>query len=356
MSPLWVGLAFAHPATPSTLTLDVGRQQVAMDLRIPRDQLEMALSGEATWHPELPAPSDALVVPYVLANLGLTSGGEPLPLQLDGLTWTEVDGEPFVELSLTARSGDPLGSLVLHDSAVAERVRSHRTWVVLRGDVGAGVDVEPRMVGMVNGVRRELAIPAGGASRGMVALAAFRDGITHIAGGFDHMVFLWELLVAVPLVARGGRWSVSTEGVARRLFGLLTAFTLAHSATLVLVALGLVHVPGTLVESWVALSVLVAGLHLWRPLWPGREGLFAAAAGLVHGAAFAEGLLGSGLSAGELALPLVAFNGGIEVAQGALALGTLPLWMTVASRPALRRAVAGAGVLAGLGWLVSLWS
>ncbi|MCA9568473.1 MAG: hypothetical protein KC656_11545, partial [Myxococcales bacterium] len=94
MSPLWVGLAFAHPATPSTLTLDVGRQQVAMDLRIPRDQLEMALSGEATWHPELPAPSDALVVPYVLANLGLTSGGEPLPLQLDGLTWTEVDGEP----------------------------------------------------------------------------------------------------------------------------------------------------------------------------------------------------------------------------------------------------------------------
>ena len=168
--------------------------------------------------------------------------------------------------------------------------------------------------------------------------------------GWGSLIFGAILFVGWLVMApQGGRSPI--RGRTLRYGGTSVLMTI-----LVLVALGLVHVPGTLVESWVALSVLVAGLHLWRPLWPGREGLFAAAAGLVHGAAFAEGLLGSGLSAGELALPLVAFNGGIEVAQGALALGTLPLWMTVASRPALRRAVAGAGVLAGLGWLVSLWS
>lgn len=167
-------------------------------------------------------------------------------------------------------------------------------------------------------------------------------------------MFLWELLLAVPLVAVGGRWSVSSEGVGRRVLGLLTTFTVAHSLTLVAASLGVVPVPSSVVEVWVALSVLLGAVHLLRPLWPGRETLFAGTAGLVHGAAFAEGLMGSDLSARELALPLVSFNLGIEAAQGVMALGAFPLWRMAARSPWVRRGMALVGAGAGLGWLGEL--
>lgn len=354
MSPLWVAVALAHPATPSTLTLDVGRQQVAMALHIPRDQLEMALSGSATWDPTAPRPEDGVVVDYVREHLALTSDGRGLPLSVAAPTWTGEGEESFVDLVVVAQAAGPLGRLRLHDAVVSERVRSHRTHVVLRGDVGAGVDAAPRMVGLLNGAKRSLELPTEPAGVRAVAAVAFDDGLTHVLGGVDHLLFLLELLVAVPLAARRGRWGAVAEGVPRRLLSLLSAFTVGHGLTLGAVALGVVHLPGPWVEAWVAASVVLAAVHLWRPLWPGREGLFAGAAGLVHGAAFAEGLVGSGLAARELALPLVAFDLGIEAAQLLVALGCAPLWWTAARHPALRRAVALCGGLAGLVWLWGL--
>jgi hypothetical protein len=84
-----------------------------------------------------------------------------------------------------------------------------------------------------------------------VAGAFLVHGVEHILGGFDHLLFVFGLL----LLVRGGWMLVKT----------VTAFTLAHSITLALAALGVVHVPGPPVEATIALSILfgLRGLALW---------------------------------------------------------------------------------------------
>lgn len=134
--------------------------------------------------------------------------------------------------------------------------------------------------------------------------AMFGLGMHHILTGFDHLAFLAGLL----LISRG--W--------RRAAGVVTAFTLAHSLSLLLAARGLVAVPPMAVESAIALSVAWVGALAVA----GRGGAhgfgLAFAFGLVHGLGFA-GALAETLGDGQVTLlPLLAFNLGIEACQLAL--------------------------------------
>jgi hydrogenase/urease accessory protein HupE len=141
-------------------------------------------------------------------------------------------------------------------------------------------------------------------------------GIEHILGGVDHLLFVLALL----LIVRGGK----------RILLTVTAFTVAHSITLVSTTLGWMHVPGPPVEAMIALSIVfVAGeiVHGLR----GRPGLTARAPwivafsfGLLHGFGFAGALAQVGLPQKAVPLALSMFNVGVEVGQlmfVALALG-----------------------------------
>lgn len=351
----WLAQAWAHPATPSRVALDVGAREVAIYLDIPRDQLEMALSGTAIWDPTGPLPTDEKVSTYVAEHLTLRAGNVPLDVSAPRVGWVAVGGETFATVDATATSEGPIRDLVLRDDVVAERVRSHRSVVILRSDVGSGLEAEPRMLGTLSAMRRELSVPAEAApSAARIAWVSARDGLTHVLGGADHLLFLWELLLVSSLSARSGRWEGRATRPLRGLLLTLSAFTLAHSVTLVSASLGLLDVRPSFVETWVALSLILAAAHLVRPLWPGREALFAGLMGLVHGAAFAEGLVGSGLTGRELAVPLVSFNLGIELAQLLVAGLTSPLWWGGAVDGSIRRLSAAAAVVLAGGWLAGV--
>ena len=110
----------------------------------------------------------------------------------------------------------------------------------------------------------------------------------------------------------------------KRALVVITAFTLAHSLTLVLAATGYVRLPSQPVEVVIALSVMIAALlnisrsaaaHGWK---------LAFAFGLVHGLGFAGAL--AELASGSIdLLALAAFNVGIETAQVAIAAVAVPL-------------------------------
>ena len=139
---------------------------------------------------------------------------------------------------------------------------------------------------------------------GEIAWAYFVLGIEHILTGFDHLLFVVALLFLV--------------GFNRRLLWTITAFTVAHSLTLALSALGLVTLRQAPVEATIALSiVLVAGeaLHKTPTLsrrWPA---LVAFLFGLVHGLGFAGALREIGLPENYLSAALLTFNLGVEVGQ-----------------------------------------
>ncbi len=143
-------------------------------------------------------------------------------------------------------------------------------------------------------------------------------GIEHILLGFDHLLFVLALVMIVK----------ST----RKLLITVTAFTVAHSITLSLATLGVIHVPGPPVEAIIALSIVFVAseiIHQRR----GREGLasrkpwvVAFAFGLLHGLGFAGALAEVGLPENSIPLALLFFNIGVEIGQVLFIMAVLAIY------------------------------
>jgi hypothetical protein len=185
----------------------------------------------------------------------------------------------------------------------------------------------------------------------------FRLGMRHIAEGTDHLLFLLVLLLPAPLLASGSRWTgpAGMRRTLRRVFGIVTAFTVGHSLTLMLAVFGNWTVPAQPVEVMIAVSILVSAVHAFRPIFPGREAVVAGLFGLVHGLAFAATLDQLGLGIWQRLAGTLAFNLGIETMQLLVVAVALPM-LLMASRTAAYRALRAAGaILAGVAalyWLV----
>ena len=122
----------------------------------------------------------------------------------------------------------------------------------------------------------------------------------------------------------------------------MTSFTVAHSITLSLAALSVISLPSRLVESTIALSVVLAALNNLKPLVAERRWAVAFAFGLIHGFGFASVLADLGLPQGALLLALVGFNLGVEIGQLAIVSGFPTIRLRVArqlvlSAPDIRR-------------------
>jgi hypothetical protein len=198
------------------------------------------------------------------------------------------------------------------------------------------------------------------AVRGRIGAVGFASifglGVRHIAEGTDHLLFLLTLLLPAPLVASGTRWRGCTtvRQSLLRVLGVVTAFTVGHSITLALAALGLVHVPNRLIEVLIAVSILVSAVHALRPLFPEREAAIAAFFGLVHGLAFATLLAQLGLGRWERVASILAFNLGIETMQLVVVAASLPSLVLLSRTRAYSWLRVGGALFAGaaaLGWI-----
>jgi HupE/UreJ protein len=170
-------------------------------------------------------------------------------------------------------------------------------------------------------------------------------GIEHLLTGWDHLAFVLGLVLLVG----SGR---------RRLLGTITAFTLGHSVTLSLAALGLVRLPPAPIEALIALSIFVLAVELARdrPTPLGRRPwLLAAGFGLLHGLGFAGALAQVGLPVREIPLALLSFNVGIELGQIGFVLAVLAL--SLAFAPVLRRLPrwSAAVPIYAIGTLAAFW-
>ena len=154
-----------------------------------------------------------------------------------------------------------------------------------------------------------------------------KHGVWHIWIGFDHILFLLSLLLPAVLILHGRKWEPAThfKAAAIDVLKIVTAFTLAHSITLTLAALNILSLPSRLVESAIALSVILAALNNLFPLFQGRRWLVAFSFGLIHGFGFASVLADLGLPKAALILALVGFNFGVEIGQLSIVAVFLPL-------------------------------
>ncbi|MFO1318965.1 MAG: HupE/UreJ family protein [Burkholderiales bacterium] len=208
----------------------------------------------------------------------------------------------------------------------------------LEYEVGLFIDIDPaarHLVTVTGDVRRIGLLTAGNPRLDLVTLSPgvaevfghyLLAGIEHIAIGFDHLAFLFAVIL-------WGRrfWPLAA---------VVTAFTVAHTVTLALAVLDVARLPAALVELLIALSIVyVAAENFFvrdvRHRW-GLTFLF----GLVHGFGFASVLRDYGLPGDARVPALAAFNVGVEIGQ--LAFVGIALTLIRSAESMLRRGSDGA--------------
>jgi hypothetical protein len=340
--------AQAHVASTGFLAIDAQGSRLAGSIELAVRDVELAVGADAdgdgriTWG-ELKRAYPQLRN-YAAENLGLASNGAPCRLQFEGLKiHARIDGN-YAWLPFTAECGaGPLRELTVTYRLLEGIDPSHRGLLTLSA---AGRVV----TGVLGGGPAVTTITLAQSTWWRAVREYFATGVWHIWSGIDHLLFLLSLLLPAVLLRRDHRWEpVATARPA--FFSVLktvTAFTLAHSITLSLAALNVVHLPSRLTESVIAASIIVAALNNILPLVTEARARIAFAFGLLHGFGFASVLSEMGLPAGARIVSLVAFNAGIEAGQLAVVAIVMPLVYLLRQQALYRRAVLpwGSGAIA----------
>jgi hydrogenase/urease accessory protein HupE len=190
--------------------------------------------------------------------------------------------------------------------------------------------------------------PRSGSSASNSFVAFLQLGIEHILTGFDHLLFLLGLLIVT------NRFLPALK--------VITCFTLAHSLTLAAATFNLVQIPTRFVEPAIAATIVYVGVENMAREEPKGRWLLTFAFGLIHGFGFASILQERGVGAGgaSVAMPLLAFNLGVELGQLMVAVPVLPLVWWLRHKPVFVHRwvpVCSALVaLAGAYWLIQrIW-
>lgn len=230
-----------------------------------------------------------------------------LPVQVAG----EADVLPMTSPDCRLQPGQDLRGDRMRIRQYHLDCRRGREWIALQGLERHAQDAVVRIVAAG---REDRFLHLQGA-RNRVDLAApvdappvnnlFVEGMLHVFGGYDHLLYIGLLFLCLR-----GRWRELLIGV--------TCFTLAHSLTLGLSALGRLQVPARPVEAVIGLTIAWFAITLLRGrdrILGGR--LYAAIllCGLVHGLGFANSLADLDLGRRNLLWGLASFNLGIECAQ-----------------------------------------
>ncbi len=314
---LRISPAFAHGlnASYSTITVTQNRAQALFTFYLAEMDAHFHINtnGDAVISPEELQPAVPGIYDYIETHFNLIIDGARVPMAREDFAITQdAAQQEFLALTFSC----PLRKL---PSAIAlaldlqpfETFGQNYTNLVK-------VDFQDRTqqaVLSIQNLRQEFSLSQ--APSLPAQLWQFTQlGIKHIFLGYDHILFLLALIII------GGRLG--------GLIKIVTAFTIAHSITLILAALQIVTLPSRLIESAIALSIVyVAAENLFvneiKHRW-----VLTFTFGLVHGFGFANVLREMGLPTQGLVSSLLAFNVGVELGQIAIVALLFPitLWLT----------------------------
>ena len=320
--------AQAHTQSDAYLILRSAPTSLSGELHLALRDLDDAVGldvnddGVITWA-ELLSRRE-LVDAYALSRLHIESAGMAASLRLeDFLVDTHSDGAYAV---------------------LRFAIQGLKQPTRLEVDYKAFFDIDPKhrcLLRLEEGGLNRLAVFGPATSRQTFDLAVpasspafptfLREGVWHIWSGYDHILFLLALLLPGVLWRHDGNWQpvAAARPAFLNVLKIVTAFTAAHSITLSLSALGFVHLPGRLVESAIAASVVLAACNNLTPFFAERGWLVAFGFGLLHGFGFANALRDLGLQHGQLAATLLGFNLGVEIGQLAIVAVFLPVALSL---------------------------
>jgi len=309
--------ALAHRTSDSQINLQIDSGIVTGEAAFALHDLDLLLAldlnadGAITWR-ELKA-SDAALQQILTTVIAVRTGTEVCALQWRNLQARQRQQQYYAEYTLTAHCPETNSAMALDYNFLQGIDNEHRALVRLAGELH------------VLAPGQSLTLAQRG---GWQQFSAFvREGSHHIWIGYDHLLFLFCLLLPAALIRRDGRWQAEPEPhrILLEMLKLVTSFTIAHSITLLLASFQILSLPSRLVESIIAGSVLIAALNVLKPVVTRRLWLLTFGFGLIHGFGFAAVLADLALPIEQRASSLLAFNLGIELGQLTVVATLLPL-------------------------------
>jgi len=351
------GMVEAHPVAQGGLELALFPDHVSVRVRPSMEEVLVASAfsgGDRSLSEQVRVHGN-----YLLRHLRVRADGR----LIGGRVLTVVDGHngrPEYGLQYPLIGGVPATILVEQDLLREFEYAPGNPWeapYVVRVERAGHAPLE----GLLLGWRQPLTLKCDGngiarcgpaqVGRAGIALAYVRHGVFHILSGYDHLLFIAALALAVATLGD--------------LVKVISTFTLAHSITLTLSVLNIVRLPGNVVEPMIAASIVfVAVQNILTPERSRGTGrlLVAFFFGMFHGLGFAGGLLGAmeGMAGFAVGLAIVAFSAGVEAGHQLIVLpifGALTVMRRVAPNSTLASCRAmryGSAVIsaAGLFYLV----
>lgn len=295
----WLGSAAAHTGGTT------GFARITVEGETVRYSLTLDLETAAKVQNGPPAAEPDALAGIVSRHVEISADGNPCA-PLPGTVQPAQPGRSIVVVVIHFVCPRPVGTLTVRDRLSDVFGRDHHTLVSIERPGGTEqflLDTDRTEVRIV-----VTGSPPGGSEATAVGegpFGFFRLGLEHIAIGFDHILFLFALML------RGGRIG--------SLLGIVTAFTVAHSITLSLAVLGVVRPPEWLIEPLIAASIAyVACENIFLQNAPSRRWLVSLLFGLVHGFGFAGPLLELEVPRDALFSSLLFFNLGVEAGQAVI--------------------------------------
>ena len=366
------GTAQAHKPSDSYLHLSANGTEVSARWEIalrdlnPVIDLDGDLDGKLQWR-EVRNKQEQ-ISQFALAALTLKSIGQVCaPSPVSHAISRHSDGA-YAVLSFTLACAARSNQVDLSYRLFTDIDPSHRVIVRIGNDVRVLTPGNtaysmplsvPSLTGSAGTNDSEAGIAAVGAAGSAEGFFSFiRTGLRHVLNGADHLAFLICLLLPAVLQRRAGRWvaAPSLRRSAIDLLRIITAFTVAHSITLLIAGASLFVLSPSFVEPAIAASVVFAGVNNLYPMVRKRLALMAFAFGLIHGFGFAAALHDAQLAGPSMVSSLLGFNVGVELGQLFIAALFLPIAWWLRTRRFYPAALlpAGSAVLAaaGLAWFI----
>lgn len=335
LATLAAGAAPAAAHDLGTTHLDVVRRADQMDVTLHADARALLIHGA---NPEIGNPNvttdgtlQALgkVSTRLAGLLTVTCGGRPVAIHPGEVRWGD-ESRAMAAIRFTAARAAGACTLAYGGAMLPYAMVLHD---------GDGQVIRTEWIA-AGGASQPFTADETGALLGQTLVRYLRLGFTHIVPlGIDHVLFVLGIFLS------SARW--------RPVLAQVTAFTIAHSVTLALAMIGVVHAAPSFVEPLIAVSIVYVALEnvitdrlrVWR-----LAVVFAF--GLLHGLGFAGVLTEVGLPPGHLASALVSFNVGVELGQIAvIAAAAALMWLLrpVMNGPRERLAVPASCAIALVG-------
>ena len=365
---LWIlpNLASAHALNQSYVYFQIKEDGITGRVEVIFDDINQALlldaDGDGTVTvAEFEARADE-AFEIVTKNLRLRHDGKDLQIRSTGFD-SFGGGQPLnranvaqLEFAVDGLDIVPQSLEMSYVFLFDEIDPTHTGYALIEENYRTGIAENEQFVSLIftSGESQELSLV--GQSWTSVFANFIIHGVWHIWIGHDHILFLVSLLISSVMILSAGRW-VPRDTFKDSLWSVLkivTLFTIAHTITLSLAALGLVSIPAPLIEFIIAISIAVMALDNIFPIFHRRTWLVILGFGLIHGFGFANVLAPLGVDPQHQVVTLAAFNIGVEIGQAAIVIVLFPLLFMIRKsplyQPAIMKGLSGVLIVIALFW------